>query len=278
MQNTPHVADLPLHLVVVDSGLPDLHILLADLPANTRVHYIHEHEDALSQIAYAANQYQGLEGLHVLGHGEPGRMLMGGQWIDAEAVESSPDQMACVSGALTDDAHIWLYGCHSAQGDVGQRWLDAWALATGAGVHGSDQPVGCTADGFSNWILESVSNMPLESDEDFSPLMNKSVGEIGWKHTLTVNSKPTFNLSTGKVATDFGNGSGDTAHNVVLQSDGKILVAGFTSFGQVLVRYNQDGSLDTAFSDKGVLVIGVGSPYVSVSLQADGKILALTGC
>ena len=114
MQNTPHVADLPLHLVVVDSGLPDLHILLADLPANTRVHYIHEHEDALSQIAYAASQYEDLEGLHVLGHGEPGRMLMGGQWIDAEAVESSPDQMASISGALSDDAHIWLYGCHSA--------------------------------------------------------------------------------------------------------------------------------------------------------------------
>ncbi|WP_287925413.1 Ig-like domain-containing protein [Diaphorobacter sp.] len=191
MQNTPHVADLPLHLVVVDSGLPDLHILLADLPANTRVHYIHEHEDALSQIAYAASQYEDLEGLHVLGHGEPGRMLMGGQWIDAEAVESSPDQMASISGALSDDAHIWLYGCHSALGDVGQSWLDSWALATGAGVHGSTHQVGSGASGI-RWDLPiEVCTKVFVSVKTINNPVAPCLGN-SWNNSLVTNTAPSF--------------------------------------------------------------------------------------
>src|SRR5262249_24701082 len=57
--------------------------------------------------------------------------------------------------------------------------------------------------------------------------------------------------SGGKVTTDFSAGD-DHANAVILQSDGKIVVAGLGSnattaqdFG--LARYNADGSLDTTF-------------------------------
>src|SRR5215510_6033734 len=63
---------------------------------------------------------------------------------------------------------------------------------------------------------------------------------------------PTFGQQ-GKVKTDFHR-SNDLASSVVVQSDGKIIVAGgtFLNFpaagGQfALARYNSDGSLDTSF-------------------------------
>ena len=72
---------------------------------------------------------------------------------------------------------------------------------------------------------------------------------------------------------------------IALQADGKILLAAFSenensnySRNSVLslVRYNSDGSLDTSFSDDGILTSALGfdgARPVSLELQADGKIL-----
>lgn len=86
----------------------------------------------------------------------------------------------------------------------------------------------------------------------------------------------------GKVTTDFG--QTETASSVVVQSDGKIIVAGGTypifpsSGGQfALVRYNSNGSLDTTFGDNGLVqtTFSTSGCYASaLALQADGKIIA----
>ncbi|CAM5301030.1 Calx-beta domain-containing protein [Thauera mechernichensis] len=83
----------------------------------------------------------------------------------------------------------------------------------------------------------------------------------------------------GKVLTDLGAGSEDWGSSVTVQPDGKILVAGDTDRGPALVRYNADGSLDTAFSDDGIATATSGSSFLAtygVAIQPDGKIL-LTG-
>ena len=86
----------------------------------------------------------------------------------------------------------------------------------------------------------------------------------------------------GKATTDFG--LTDQASSVVVQPDGKIIVAGgtFLSFpaagGQfALARYNSDGSLDTSFGVGGLVRTSFGSSGCFAStlvLQPDGKIIA----
>ena len=85
--------------------------------------------------------------------------------------------------------------------------------------------------------------------------------------------------SDGIVTTDFGPGD-DRAFSVVVQPDGKILVAGDSDNGSnidfALVRYNADGSLDTSFDGNGRLITDFGSGDdrgYSVALQPDGKIV-----
>ena len=60
--------------------------------------------------------------------------------------------------------------------------------------------------------------------------------------------------SDGKVTTDFGSAN-DFARSVAIQSDGKIVVAGYSNNGSnddfALVRYNTDGSLDASFDSDG---------------------------
>ena len=67
--------------------------------------------------------------------------------------------------------------------------------------------------------------------------------------------------SDGKVIPDFGGGA--SGHSVTVQADGKILVAGTSYRGGykfALVRYNNDGSLDTSF-DRNVSSQGVSVAY-----------------
>ncbi len=79
----------------------------------------------------------------------------------------------------------------------------------------------------------------------------------------------------GLLTTDFG-ANNDKGSSVILQADGKILVAGTSNADFALARYHADGSLDTDFADDGLVTTDFGSNYdfgTSIALQADGKIL-----
>ncbi|MEO8288394.1 MAG: S-layer homology domain-containing protein [Chloroflexota bacterium] len=82
----------------------------------------------------------------------------------------------------------------------------------------------------------------------------------------------------GRVVTDI-NGH-DEAVGMVIQPDGKIMVAGISNFGVAtdfaLARYDANGTLDTTFSTDGKQTTDFGADDVAfgMALQTDGKILA----
>ncbi len=83
----------------------------------------------------------------------------------------------------------------------------------------------------------------------------------------------------GKVTTPVGSGD-DQAHSLGIQSDGRIVAAGWSNNGSnndfTLVRYNVDGSLDTTFSLGGIVTTSVGSDAgaPAIGIQSDGRIVA----
>lgn len=105
------------------------------------------------------------------------------------------------------------------------------------------------------------------------------------------NITPTPPPAPGTLDTGFGSGgivttsiSGSArADAVVVQSDGKILVAGSGSVGGgsrqvLLVRYQSDGALDAGFGTGGMVLSSPSAgdnEAVAVALQPDGKILVL---
>jgi uncharacterized delta-60 repeat protein len=94
---------------------------------------------------------------------------------------------------------------------------------------------------------------------------------------------PTFN-GTGQVTTDVG-AFHDGAVQVLIQPDGKIVVVGTTATVAdgsdadiVVVRYNDDGTLDGGFGSGGIVTtdLGVGTDFAFAgALQSDGKILVV---
>jgi uncharacterized delta-60 repeat protein len=80
--------------------------------------------------------------------------------------------------------------------------------------------------------------------------------------------------SDGKVTTAIG-GSDDVGYSVIIQSDGKIVVAGWSDYYFALVRYNANGSMDNTFDSDGKVTTAIGSGDAgrSVVIQSDGKIV-----
>ena len=88
---------------------------------------------------------------------------------------------------------------------------------------------------------------------------------------------------TGKVITSVGN-SDSGASELAIQTDGKIVVAGYSLAAPdnwrtadfAVVRYNPDGSLDTSFGGTGKILIpdsDSGDYAYSVAIQPNGKIV-----
>jgi len=134
--------------------------------------------------------------------------------------------------------------------------------------------IGSGNDGANSVVLQSdgkivVAGVSFETFEVFAVV----------RYTSTGSEDATFS-GDGKVTTAVGS-SQDQARSVVLQSDGKIVAAGFSDNGSnydfAVVRYNSDGSLDTTFSGDGIVTTAVGSALDianSVVMQSDGKIVA----
>ncbi|HEY6206829.1 MAG TPA: delta-60 repeat domain-containing protein [Chthoniobacterales bacterium] len=129
--------------------------------------------------------------------------------------------------------------------------------------------VALQADGKIIVVGQTYANNDY-SNEDFAVVRYNANGTLD--NTFGVN---------GRVTTDFP-GLAAVASSVVVQADGKIVVAGgafpfFTFAGNFeIVRYNSNGSLDTSFGNGGIVETNfpAGSYAFAVALQSDGKIIA----
>jgi uncharacterized delta-60 repeat protein len=123
------------------------------------------------------------------------------------------------------------------------------------------------------------------------------LGACGWEIRVVIASQqaaaqagqldPTFG-NGGIVTTDFGIQSGSSnvasANAVLIQPNGQIVVAGGIPSGTgfpvpAVARYNTNGSLDTTFGTSGVVSTPSieDVPFTAVTLQSDGKIVAVGG-
>ena len=118
-----------------------------------------------------------------------------------------------------------------------------------------------------------VAGYSVELDTDDVPSRDFAVARYNPDGTLDA----TFS-GDGKRTTNFAD---DTAHDIALQPDGRIVVGGSASGDFALVRYDQDGHLDPAFSGDGRVTVGFadaqGAGARGLVIQPSGRIVAAGG-
>src|SRR5437867_4694315 len=151
----------------------------------------------------------------------------------------------------------------------------------GSGGQVSTDFVGMEDDAFSVLIQSDGKIVAVGSAN--SPATYYDFAAVRYLSNGTIDTA--FGVA-GKVSTDFGDHNFDRAQSAALQSDGKIVAAGFAiSHGGgvqnfAVARYTSNGVLDTTFSGDGKNQIDFGDCCQSankVLLQSDGKIITVGG-
>ena len=140
-------------LLVIDARVEHRESLLRLLDSGAHLLVMEPSEAALDGVLTAAGAIPGLSAIHLLAHGEPGRIRLGAEVWDSEFVSARADRFAALGASLSEDGGLMLYGCESGKGEPGRALVAALSDATGAAVAASSLPVG-HADQGGSWTLD----------------------------------------------------------------------------------------------------------------------------
>lgn len=145
---------------------------------------------------------------------------------------------------------------------------------------------GIVTTSFGASALSVSKSMAIQTDGKIVVAGNSDINNIGGNLDFAIaryNTDGGLDITfdaDGKLTTAFGS-SDDAANSVVIQTDGKIIVAGYSRIGShnvfAIARYNTDGSLDNTFDGDGKVTTAfagsIGNIINSIVLQTDGKIV-----
>ncbi|HEY9692375.1 MAG TPA: DUF4347 domain-containing protein [Oculatellaceae cyanobacterium] len=252
-------------ILFVDSTVTDYQTLLAGTVLGIEAVVLSPDRDGVEQITEILQKRQNINTIHIVSHGSPACVYLGNIPLNLNTLNKYIPQLQSWTGGT-----ILIYGCNVAAGDAGEEFIAKLQQITGAKIAASATRTGSAAMG-GDWQLEKTTK-PIAIQLAFEPEILAIYSGVFAPGQLDSS----FGGGDGIVTTDFG--GYEQARSVAVQSDGKLVVLAYTSNGEVLIRYNPDGTLDTSFGyGTGKVYTGNGSGNaVSVKMQSDGKILTLS--
>ncbi|WP_274627603.1 DUF4347 domain-containing protein [Arvimicrobium flavum] len=222
-------------VVIVDGALADVDALLSSVSESAEIVRLEPGTEGLGRIAGWAMGKAGYEAMHVLSHGQPGAILLGGRVIDGPALDESAKELASIGEALAPGADILLYGCETGADAAGRSFIDRFAAATGANVAASSSKVGSAELG-GCWDLD-VRTQHGEIHLFAPPAALAAYpGLLAVKFTEGADPLGQINSGSGEGRMVFGDFDGDGNIDVLYQS-GNTAGSGFGYF-----RNNGDGT------------------------------------
>ncbi|MEB3199614.1 MAG: DUF4347 domain-containing protein, partial [Synechococcaceae cyanobacterium] len=149
---------LQLQVFLIDERLQDREALLASLPTGSLWALLRADDDGVRQIESALAGLSGLEAIHLISHGAPGLLQLGGSPVDKAAIEREAAAWARIGSQLGPNGDLLLHGSDLGAGAEGEAFLRALALATGAGV--------TVLDGSQHWDGASLASLPAPGSND----------------------------------------------------------------------------------------------------------------
>lgn len=140
-------------LLFVDPLVPDLNTLLENLRPEVRAIVLDGARPAARQMAEALVGIEGLDAIHIVAHGAPGRVCFtSGEWsVDTLPVHAK--DLARIGSALAQEGDVRLWSCDVARGSFGASFIGALEHEFGAGVAAACGPIGDMRRG-GTWRLE----------------------------------------------------------------------------------------------------------------------------
>ncbi|MGI8786950.1 MAG: FG-GAP-like repeat-containing protein [Pyrinomonadaceae bacterium] len=183
---------------------------------------------------------------------------------------------------------------HQVDGEQFVKYaIFGWGIGMGSGFNRLESPSVLPGRGIVTTTLRGDDEIIAAARQPDGKIVaaGAGFGTFGIVRYTSTGSLDTSFGTGGKVLTRFSeNASDQGATSLVIQPDGKIIVAGmvvldfsggsqrFNRYNFGLARYNTDGSLDTTFGTNGLVITNIAANKADVpmalALQPDGKIVA----
>lgn len=139
-------------LLFVDPSVSDLGTILRNLRPEVEAIVLNAERPAARQMALALDGRDGLDAVHVIAHGAPGRVCFAaGEW-SAQTLDDGGLDLAAIGQALDASGELLLWSCNAGAGAAGTNFIDALSRAAGAPVAAANDLVGSPALG-GDWAL-----------------------------------------------------------------------------------------------------------------------------
>ncbi|WP_078120005.1 Calx-beta domain-containing protein [Thiosocius teredinicola] len=163
-------ADRSRVLAVIDSRVKDYWQLERELASTARVIVVNETQAALVVLTDVLANERQIDALHLFAHGRPGALELGDSLLDQQAIESNRELFGLWRQTLAADAAVFIYGCRSAEGGVGERFIWKLSQVLARPVEACSKDVGAFSLG-GTWDLDVVagSAVPLSRVSSFRP-------------------------------------------------------------------------------------------------------------
>ncbi|MEL6521937.1 MAG: DUF4347 domain-containing protein [Pseudomonadota bacterium] len=163
-------------IVFLSSDLASDQTLLEGFSDATEIHVIGADQDALTYIANALDGRSNIDSIHLVAHGDAGRLDLGSAALTSESIGEQSAVLAQIGRALTPSGDILVYGCNFGADAAA---VAALAQATDADIAASTDPTGADALG-GDWVLEAESGV-IETEafqaNNFAGLLMDSDGD-----------------------------------------------------------------------------------------------------
>ncbi len=182
-------------VVFVDPTVPDYESLIAGMGPNVEVVVLDASRDGVEQIAESLAGRSGIDAIHLISHGDEGRLNLGSGVLTSESMTGQyAEELATIKQSLSESADFLVYGCSFAEGEAGQEAAALLSQLTGADVAASIDATGYAGFG-GDWTLETqtgaIETHIAVTDSlqmDWVGLLDISTGLIGnWTFDTNAN-------------------------------------------------------------------------------------------
>lgn len=157
----PEIAVAAIELVFVDASISDFDRMIEDLQRESLLDDSRELEiivldserDGIAQITATLLQYDGVDGMHVVSHGDDGHVKLGATTLSLANVDTYQTAITAWQHSLKVKADVLFYGCNLAATEEGRDLMTQIGAACNCDIAASEDLTGNSRLG-GDWDLE----------------------------------------------------------------------------------------------------------------------------
>ncbi len=138
-------------LLFIDSTVKDYQLLIDNLTEEVEIIIVDNKNDGIFQIAETLSQYDSLDAVHIVSHGNSGELFLGNTILNQDNLTEYQDELNDWGNAIEEEGDILLYGCNVALGEYGSHFIEELSQVTDADILASIDNTGKDGD----WELEA---------------------------------------------------------------------------------------------------------------------------